>query len=99
MSRSSKRAASASSERRNRYNYKYDRNAEDSDKDFVASPLADNDDKDIGDIKAVKKYNPKSHKKRVGIAKGRGRYTLAIYDKRNSIRYYNKHHSQLSTKL
>ena len=53
LSSPAKRAAAAFSARRHRYNYRDNSDAEDGDKNFVASPSDDNDDKDISDVEVV----------------------------------------------
>ena len=74
-----------------------DRDAEDGDKDFVASPLSDNDDEDLSDVKVLEKSKPKIQRIRVGIARGGGAATLLISAKRSYVRSANKHQSQLLT--
>ena len=90
-SRPAKRATAASSARRHRYNYRDDSHAENGSKDFVASPLADNDDEDLRDVEVVEKAKPKSQRRRVGTARGRGSATPASSAKRTSVRSTNKH--------
>ena len=57
--RPAKRAATESSARRHRYNRRDDSDAEDGDEDFVASPLAENNDEDLSDVEVVEKSKPK----------------------------------------
>ena len=96
-SRHDKRSKAASSERRRRYSYRENNDAEDGDNNFAASPPADNDDKDLSDVKVVEKAKPKIQRRRVRAARGRGSATLASSTKRTSVRSANKHQSQLST--
>ena len=56
-SRPAKRAAVASSARSHRYNYSDNSDAEGGDEDFVTSPLADNDDEYLSDVKVVEKLS------------------------------------------
>ena len=56
-SRPAKRAAAASYVRSHRYNYSDTSDAEGGDEDFVASPLADNDDDYLSDVEVVEKFS------------------------------------------
>ena len=82
---------------RHRYNYRGDIESEDGEKDFIASPLADNKDEDLSDVKVVEKYKPKIQRRRVGTARGRGIATPERSDKRTSVIPSNKNQSNLST--
>ena len=63
-----------SSARRHRYNYRGNSDAEDVNWDFIASPLDDNNDKALIDVKVVEKYKPKIHRRRVGAANRKGKF-------------------------
>ena len=95
-SRPAKIAGSESCVRRHRYNYRYDSDEEDGDKDFVASPPADNNFEDISDVKVVENLKLESQRRRVGTARGRGSAAPSSSAKTNSVRYANKHNIQLS---
>ena len=97
--RPAKRATAVSSVIRHRYNYKDGSNVKDGDYEFIASSLADNDDEDLRDVEVVEKAKPKSQRRRVGTARGRGSATPASSAKRTSVRSANKYQSHLSTTL
>ena len=79
-----KRAAAPSYARRHRSNYRGDSDAEDGDDNFVASPLDDNDDEDLSDIKVVEKARPKIHRRGLG-QKGEGEVLPQQYPPRGPL--------------
>ena len=72
-SRPNNRTVTASSERRHRYNYRDDNNAEDGKYDFFAYPQSGNNEEDLSDVKVVEKSNPKNQRRRVGTANRKGK--------------------------
>ena len=89
-SRPANRAVTASSAIRHRYNYRDNTDAEDGNKEFVASPPDEKYDEDISDAKFVEKPNSKIKRRRVGAAMGRGSATPESSTKRKSVIFSNK---------
>ena len=93
LSRIAKKVAAASSARSHRYNYRDNSDAEDVNDHFVASPLSENNDKDLSEAEVVGKSNPKSQRRRIVTARVRVSATPASSAKRTSVKSANKNQS------